>query len=78
MNELLTNWVTGSLIAAGLALFLTLLALLARWARQRSRGALVIGALLSTFAPDPELDRNLRLAEQAKRVQSEEDEKGSP
>ena len=49
---------------------------LARWARRRSKGAVVAGALLSVFAPDPTLERNIRLAEEAKQVQSEEDEEG--
>jgi hypothetical protein len=32
--------------------------------------------LLSLFAPDPTLERNIRLAEEAKQVQCEEDEEG--
>jgi len=66
----------GVLIAFGLASTLLLLFVLARWARRRSKGAVVAGALLSLFAPDPTLERNIRLAEEAKQVQSEEDEEG--
>lgn len=64
---------TGFVIAAALGAFIVVLVLLARWARRRSRGAVVAGALLSAFAPDPELEKNLRLAEEAKQVETEED-----
>lgn len=64
------------MIAIGLAAVLLVLALLARWARRRSKGALVAGALLSMFAPDPTLERNIRMVEEAKQVQAEEDEEG--
>lgn len=67
---------TGLLIAIGLTVTLYVLFGLARWARRRSKGAVVAGALLSMFAPDPALERNIRLAEEAKQVQSEEDEEG--
>ncbi|MFC1690289.1 hypothetical protein ACFL07_11655 [Pseudomonadota bacterium] len=67
---------TGLLIATGLAVTLLVLFALARWARRRSKGAVVAGALLSLFAPDPTLERNIRLAEEARQVQSEEDEEG--
>jgi hypothetical protein len=66
----------GLIIAIGLTTVLVILALLARWARHRSKGALVAGALLSMFAPDPTLERNIRMAEEAKQVQAEEDEEG--
>ena len=64
------------LIAFGLATTLFVMVILARWARRRSKGALVAGALLSMFAPDPAFERNIRLAEEAKQVQCEEDEEG--
>ena len=67
---------TGLLIAFSLAASILIMVLLARWARRRSRGALVAGALLSMFAPDPALERNIRLAEEAKQVICEEDEEG--
>ena len=76
METLPPNLYVGLLIAGGLALTLLILALLARWARRRSKGAVVAGALLSMFAPDPTLERNIRLAEEAKQVQCEEDEEG--
>ncbi|MBT8059608.1 MAG: hypothetical protein KJO33_08440 [Gammaproteobacteria bacterium] len=66
----------GMLIGAGLLLLFLVMALTVRWARRRSKGALMTGALLSLFAPDPELEKNIRLAEQARQVQNEEDEEG--
>jgi len=76
METLPPKLYAGLLIAGGLAFTLLTLALLARWARRRSKGAVVAGALLSMFAPDPTLERNIRLAEEAKQVQCEEDEEG--
>ena len=66
----------GVMVALGLASLALILVLLARWARRRSKGAVITGALLSALAPDPELEKNIRLAEQARQVQSEEDEEG--
>ena len=76
MNALPPNLGTSLLIALGLAATLFAMVILARWARRRSKGALVAGALLSMFAPDPTLERNIRLAEAARQVQHEEDEEG--
>ena len=73
MNPDLT---AGLLIAASLALAILVMVLLAKWARRRSKGAVVAGALLSMFAPDPAPERNIRLAEEAKQVINEEDEEG--
>lgn len=67
---------TGLLLALCLVLLFALLALLARWARGRSRGALMTGAFLSLFAPDPELEKSIRLAEQSRQEQHREDEEG--
>jgi hypothetical protein len=66
----------GLLISLGLAALIAVMVLLARWARKRSRGAVVAGALLSMFAPDPTIERNIRLAEEAKQAVAEEDEEG--
>jgi hypothetical protein len=76
METLPPNLYAGLLIAGGLAFTLLILALLARWARRRSKGAVIAGALLSMFAPDPTLERNIRMAEEAKQFQFEEDEEG--
>ena len=67
---------TGLLIAVSLLAMIVVMVLLARWARGRSKGAVMTGALLSMFAPDPELEKNIRMAEEARQVQSEEDEEG--
>lgn len=70
------DWSAGLIIALSLAAAALAMVLLVRWARRRSRGAVTAGALLSLFAPDPELERNIRLAEEAKQVVREEDEEG--
>lgn len=67
-------WISGLAIALGLAFLFVLLALLVRAARRGSKGALMTGALFSMFAPDPELEKNIRLANQARQEQHEEDE----
>ena len=64
------------ILALGLAAAIAVMVGLVRWARRRSKGALTAGALLSMFAPDPTLERNIRLAEEAKQEQMEEDEEG--
>jgi hypothetical protein len=69
---------SGLLIAAFLAAVAYLMVRLVRWARRRSRGAVITGAILSMFAPDPTLEANLRLAEESKQQQVEEDEEGEP
>jgi hypothetical protein len=61
-----------------LALLAVLLVLGVRWARTRSSGALAFGALMSLFAPDPTLERQIRLTEEAQQQQAEEDEEGEP
>ena len=66
----------GLFIALGLLAPIVVMVLLAKWARRRSKGAVMAGALLSMFAPDPELEKNIRMAGQAKQVQTEEDEEG--
>ena len=70
------NLKSGLLIALALAVVIVLMVVLARWARRRSKGAVAVGALLSMFAPDPTLERNIRLADQARQTQCEEDEEG--
>lgn len=68
---------SGLLIALALFALVVLMALAVRWARRRSRGAVVTGALLSLFAPDPEFERQLKLAEESRREQHEQDESGA-
>ena len=69
-----TQWIPGFAMALGLAVLFALLALLVRAARRGSRGAVLTGALFSMFAPDPELEKNIRLANEARQEQHEEDE----
>ncbi len=66
----------GLIIALALFAAIAVMAVLARWARRRSNGAVMAGAVLSLFAPDPTLERNIRMVEEAKQVVSEEDEEG--
>ena len=66
----------GLLITMCLGAAIFVMIVLARWARRRSKGAVATGALLSAFAPDPTFEKNIRLVEEAKKVQSEEDEEG--
>ena len=70
------NLKAGLLIAISLAVVIVVMVLLARWARSGSKGAILSGALLSMFAPDPEFEKNIRLAEEARVKQHEEDEEG--
>lgn len=63
-------------MAAGLVLLFVVFYLLVKWARTRSKGALAAGAIFSMFAPDPELEKNIRLAEESRQEQHEEDEEG--
>ena len=63
-------------IVGSFTVLFILLVLAVRWARRRTPGVMVTGALLSMFAPDPTFERNLRLAEKAKTEQMEEDEEG--
>lgn len=70
------NLKAGLLIAVSLAVVIVVMVLLARWARSGSKGAILSGALLSMFAPDPEFEKNIRLAEEARQEQHEEDEEG--
>lgn len=76
MSEFSFNLSIGLLLAFSLAAAIFFMVMLARWARRRSKGAVVAGALLSMFAPDPTLEKNIKLAEEAKQVQSEEDREG--
>jgi hypothetical protein len=76
LNRMDPNLKSGLLIALGLLSVAAVMVLLARWARRGSKGAIISGALLSMFAPDPELEKNIRLAEEARQEQHEEEEEG--
>jgi len=76
MIELSSGVSTGLAIGLGLAAIICIMVLLVRWARRRSTGAVAVGALLSLFAPDPTFENNIKLVEESKRLQREEDEEG--
>lgn len=77
MTTMAPGAASGLLIALSLGALFVVLALGVRWARRRSRGALLTGALFSVFAPDPEFERRLRLAEEAQQEQHEEEGSGA-
>jgi len=52
------------------------MAVLVMWARRRSVGVIAIGAFMSIFAPDPTLEQKIKLVEEAKEKQQEDDEQG--
>ena len=74
--DLSNELIAGLFILLGLVLMFCLMAILLAWARRSSKGAIALGAFLSIFAPDPTLDNKIKLVEEAKEIQSEEDEKG--
>ncbi len=64
------------LVLGGVILLLTIMAVLVMWARRRSVGVIAIGAFMSIFAPDPTLEQKIKLVEEAKEKQQEDDEQG--
>ncbi len=64
------------LVLGGVILLLTIMAVLVMWARHRSVGVIAIGAFMSIFAPDPTLEQKIKLVEEAKEEQLEDDEQG--
>ena len=69
---------SGVLMAALLLLMVIVMICLVVWARRRTTGAIATGAFLSIFAPDPTFEASIRLADEAKQEQVEEDEEGEP
>ena len=68
------NLKAGLLIALGLLAVIVAMVVLARWSRSGSNRAIMGGALLSMFAPYPELEKNIRLPEEARQDQHEQEE----
>lgn len=64
------------LVLGGVTFLLTMMAVLVMWARRRSVGVIAIGAFMSIFAPDPTLEQKIKLVEEAKEKQQEDDEQG--
>ena len=73
-----SEFLAGSFIIIVIATVIALMIFLVRWARRRSTGAIAVGALMSVFAPDPTLEQNIKLVEEAREVQNEEDEEEEP
>jgi hypothetical protein len=65
-------------IATGLILMVFMCWKLVLWARKRSTGAIVTGALFSVFAPDPTFEQTVRLVEIAGEESEEKDPGGEP
>ena len=70
------NLLATMLITVGFAFMLAGMAVLVIWARRRSVGVMAVGAFLSVFAPDPTLEQKVKLVEEAKVIQNEEDRQG--
>jgi hypothetical protein len=60
----------------GSFILIAIMALLIIWARRRSSGVIAIGAFMSVFAPDPTFEQKIKLVEEAKADQQEEDGQG--
>ncbi len=71
-----TGLATGLAIAVGLTGVIVVMFALTKWARRRSTGAIATGALMSVCAPDPAFENTIKLVEESKRLQSEDDEEG--
>jgi hypothetical protein len=61
---------------AGSFILIAIMALLIKWARRRTSGVLAIGAFMSVFAPDPTMEQKIKLVEEAKADQEEQDGQG--
>ena len=49
------------------------------WARKGGKGAILVGALFTIFAPDPIFEKNYKIVQESKEVQEEnEDKSGDP
>ena len=70
------NILAGILVLIGYALVFATMVALVRWARRRNKGAIAFGALITAFAPDPTFERNIKLAEEARTINKEEDREG--
>ena len=67
-------FMTNFFIMLAFVILIAVMAVLVVWARRRSKGMIVFGALLSFFAPDPTLEQKIVMVEKAKADQTEEDE----
>ena len=76
MMGLGNDLVVMTIAIAGFIILIAIMALLIIWARRRSSGVLVFGAFMSVFAPDPTMEQRIKLVEEAKADQAEEDGQG--
>jgi len=70
------NLLTTLIIILSFVFLITTMVFMVLWARRRSIGAITMGALFAVFAPDPVMEQTIKLVEEAKEVQTEEDEEG--
>ena len=74
--DLIDTFAAAGIIVLGFALLFVIMAVLVRWARGRGKGALLVGAFMSVMAPDPTLEQNIKMTEEAQEDQAEEDAGG--
>lgn len=49
------------------------------WARKGGKGAILVGALFTIFAPDPIFEKNFKIVQESKKSEEEnEDDSGGP
>jgi hypothetical protein len=76
MMSLGNDPVVMTIAIAGFIILIAFMVLLIIWARRRSSGVIAIGAFMSVFAPDPTFEQKIKLVEEAKADQQEEDGQG--
>jgi hypothetical protein len=64
-------------IGLAFLVLIVVFALLIRWARTRSTGAIVAGALITGMAPDPLLEAQLKVVHEEQQKAPEDDESGA-
>jgi len=71
-NNLLAVLIT----SVGFLLLFAVMSGLIVWTRRRSVGVISVGAFMSIFSPDPTFEQKIKLLEEAREIQSAEDEEG--
>lgn len=67
-----------SLLLTGFIVLIYALVKLVAWARKGYKGAIVLGALLAVFAPDPVYEKQCKLIQKAKEQVECAEESGDP
>ena len=70
------DFVITAVVMAGFIILMVIMILLIVWARRRSAAVIAIGAFMSVFAPDPTFEQKIKLVEEAKADQEEQDGQG--